>query len=105
MFRFLQFFQNISKINPIQQLIVLIFEFQVWFFTEKCCQPNKNNKFFTEKWIKDMKKNDLRSLSFKTSVAKKFNGFCEKMSLSKSMTLLSMLEFFEVTMAFRQMKL
>jgi len=45
---------------------------------------------------KGYEKERFESLSFKTSVAKKFNGFCEKMSLSKSMTLLSMLEFFEV---------
>jgi hypothetical protein len=40
-------------------------------------------------------KERFESLSIKTSVAKKFNGFCKKMSLSKSMTLLLMLDFFE----------
>jgi hypothetical protein len=44
---------------------------------------------------KGYEKERFESLSIKTSVAKKFNGFCRKMSLSKSMTLLLMLDFFE----------
>ena len=44
---------------------------------------------------KGYEKERFESLSIKTSVAKKFNGFCKKMSLSKSMTLLLMLDFFE----------
>nr|WP_236958645.1 BfmA/BtgA family mobilization protein [Joostella atrarenae] len=44
---------------------------------------------------KGYEKERFESLSIKTSVAKKFNGFCKKMSLSKSMTLLMMLDFFE----------
>lgn len=44
---------------------------------------------------KGYEKERFESVSIKTSVAKKFNGFCKKMSLSKSMTLLAMLEFFE----------
>ena len=44
---------------------------------------------------KGYEKERFESLSIKTSVAKKFNGFCRKMSLSKSMTLLAMLDFFE----------
>ena len=44
---------------------------------------------------KGYEKERFASLSIKTSVAKKFNGFCKKMSLSKSMALLTMLEFFE----------
>jgi hypothetical protein len=44
---------------------------------------------------KGYEKERFESLSIKTSVAKKFNRFCRKMSLSKSMTLLLMLDFFE----------
>ncbi|MWW26038.1 BfmA/BtgA family mobilization protein [Algibacter lectus] len=44
---------------------------------------------------KGYEKERFESLSIKTSVAKKFNSFCKKMSLSKSMTLLLMLDFFE----------
>ena len=44
---------------------------------------------------KGYEKERFESLSIKTSVAKKFNGLCRKMSLSKSMTLLLMLDFFE----------
>ncbi|WP_275452857.1 BfmA/BtgA family mobilization protein [Lacinutrix algicola] len=44
---------------------------------------------------KGYEKERFDSLSIKTSVAKKFNGFCRKMSLSKSMTLLVMIAFFE----------
>jgi hypothetical protein len=40
-------------------------------------------------------KEPFKSLSIKASVADKFNGFSRKMSLSKSMTLLMMIEFFE----------
>ena len=40
-------------------------------------------------------KEQFKSLSIKGSVADKFNRFCKEMSLSKSMTLLIMLEFFE----------
>jgi len=44
---------------------------------------------------KGYEKERFESLSIKTSVAKKFNRFCKNMSLSKSMTLLVMLDFFE----------
>ena len=44
---------------------------------------------------KGYEKERFDSLSIKTSVVKKFNRFCKKMSLSKSMTLLLMLDFFE----------
>jgi len=44
---------------------------------------------------KGYEKEPFKSLSIKASVAKKFNRFCKEMSLSKSMTLLLMLEFFE----------
>jgi hypothetical protein len=44
---------------------------------------------------KGYEKEQFKSLSIKASVAKKFNRFCREMSLSKSMTLLVMLEFFE----------
>ncbi|WP_282179458.1 BfmA/BtgA family mobilization protein [Maribacter stanieri] len=37
----------------------------------------------------------FESVSIKTSVAQKFTKFCKKLSKSKSMTLLLMLEFFE----------
>ncbi|QYA26634.1 hypothetical protein G3I01_14365 [Gramella sp. MT6] len=37
----------------------------------------------------------FKSISLKASVAKKFNSYCKKLSMSKSMTLLLMLEFFE----------
>ena len=37
----------------------------------------------------------FESVSIKTSVAQKFTNFCNKLSKSKSMTLLSMLDFFE----------
>lgn len=40
-------------------------------------------------------KEQFKSLSIKASVVKKFNRFCKEMSLSKSMTLLIMLDFFE----------
>jgi hypothetical protein len=40
-------------------------------------------------------KEPFKSLSIKASVADKFNGFSKKMSHSKSMTLLMMIEFFE----------
>ncbi|CAH8283419.1 conserved hypothetical protein [Mariniflexile fucanivorans] len=41
---------------------VMDFVFLALFFQKKPSQPNKNNKFFQKKWIKDMKKNALRSL-------------------------------------------
>ena len=44
---------------------------------------------------KGYEKERFESLSIKTSVAQKFNEFCKKMSRSKSMTLLMMLDFFE----------
>ncbi|REE07765.1 hypothetical protein DFQ09_11195 [Winogradskyella pacifica] len=44
---------------------------------------------------KGYEKERFDSLSIKTSVAQKFNEFCKKMSRSKSMTLLMMLDFFE----------
>jgi hypothetical protein len=44
---------------------------------------------------KGYEKEHFKSLSIKASVAKKFNRFCREMSLSKSITLLVMLEFFE----------
>ena len=44
---------------------------------------------------KGYEKERFESLSIKSSVAKKFNRFCREMSLSKSMTLLVMLDFFE----------
>ena len=44
---------------------------------------------------KGYEKEQFKSLSIKASVAEKFNGFCKEMSLSKSMTLLVMIEFFE----------
>ncbi len=40
-------------------------------------------------------KERFESVSLKASVAKKFNSYCKKLSRSKSMTLLLMLEFFE----------
>ena len=40
-------------------------------------------------------KEQFKSLSIKASVADKFNKFCKEMSLSKSMTLLVMIEFFQ----------
>ncbi len=40
-------------------------------------------------------KEQFKSLSIKASVADKFNLFCKEMSLSKSMTLLVMIEFFQ----------
>lgn len=44
---------------------------------------------------KGYEKEQFKSLSIKASVANKFNRFCREMSLSKSMTLLVMLQFFE----------
>ncbi len=44
---------------------------------------------------KGYEKEQFKSLSIKVSVANKFNRFCKEMSLSKSMTLLVMIEFFE----------
>lgn len=44
---------------------------------------------------KGYEKEQFKSLSIKVSVADKFNRFCKEMSLSKSMTLLVMLDFFE----------
>jgi len=44
---------------------------------------------------KGYEKEKFMSLSIKASVAKRFNKFCREMSLSKSMTLLMMIEFFE----------
>ncbi|WP_300438367.1 BfmA/BtgA family mobilization protein [Christiangramia sp.] len=44
---------------------------------------------------KGYEKEVFKSISLKASVAKKFNGYCKKLSMSKSMTLLLMLEFFE----------
>ena len=44
---------------------------------------------------KGYEKERFESVSLKTSVVKKFNSYCKKLSLSKSMTLLLMLEFFE----------
>ena len=44
---------------------------------------------------KGFEKERFESVSLKTSVVKKFNNYCRKMSMSKSMTLLLMLEFFD----------
>lgn len=44
---------------------------------------------------KGYEKEEFKSLSVKASVSDKFNRFCKEMSLSKSMTLLVMIEFFE----------
>jgi len=44
---------------------------------------------------KGYEKEVFKSISLKASVAKKFNSYCKKLSMSKSMTLLLMLEFFE----------
>lgn len=44
---------------------------------------------------KGYEKERFESVSLKTSVAKKFHRFCRKMSKSKSMTLLLMIDFFE----------
>lgn len=44
---------------------------------------------------KGYEKERFESVSLKTSVAKKFNKYCQKLSMSKSMTLLIMLEFFD----------
>ncbi len=44
---------------------------------------------------KGYEKEQFKSLSIKASVADKFNRFCKEMSLSKSMTLLVMIEFFD----------
>ena len=44
---------------------------------------------------KGYEKEQFKSLSIKASVADKFNRFCKEMSLSKSMTLLLMIEFFQ----------
>lgn len=44
---------------------------------------------------KGYEKERFESVSLKISVAKKFNSYCRKLSKSKSMTLLLMLEFFE----------
>lgn len=44
---------------------------------------------------KGYEKERFESVSLKTSVAKKFNSYCRKLSMSKSMTLRLMLEFFE----------
>ncbi len=44
---------------------------------------------------KGYEKEEFKSLSIKASVANKFNRFCKEISLSKSMTLLIMIEFFE----------
>lgn len=44
---------------------------------------------------KGYEKEQFKSLSIKVSVADKFNRFCKEMSLSKSMTLLVMIEFFD----------
>lgn len=44
---------------------------------------------------KGYEKERFESVSLKTSVAKKFNKYCQKLSMSKSMTLLLMLEFFD----------
>jgi hypothetical protein len=34
-------------------------EVEQWFLIEKPWQPNKTGKYFTKKWIKDMKKRAL----------------------------------------------
>ena len=44
---------------------------------------------------KGYQKEQFKSLSIKASVLVKFNRFCKEMSLSKSMTLLLMIEFFQ----------
>ncbi|GAL64560.1 hypothetical protein JCM19300_132 [Algibacter lectus] len=46
-------------------MIVLVFKFLASFFQKITSQPNKNNKFFQKKWIKDMKKSGLRSSGLK----------------------------------------
>ena len=44
---------------------------------------------------KGYEKEQFKSLSIKASVVEKFNRFCKEMSLSKSMTLLVMIDFFQ----------
>lgn len=44
---------------------------------------------------KGYEKEQFKNLSIKASVADKFNRFCKEMSLSKSMTLLVMMDFFK----------
>jgi len=44
---------------------------------------------------KGYEKEQFKNLSIKASVADKFNRFCKEMLLSKSMTLLVMIEFFQ----------
>jgi hypothetical protein len=45
---------------------------------------------------KGYEKERFESLSIKTSVAKSFRRFCKKLSKSQSMTLLDMIDFFEI---------
>jgi len=44
---------------------------------------------------KGYEKEQFKSLSIKSSVVQRFNKFCKEMSLSKSMTLLMMIDFFQ----------
>ncbi len=56
----------------------------------------KNGRNFTKKWMKNIKKEKFETLKIKTSVAKKFRRVSRDLSKSHSMTLLSMVVFFEM---------
>ncbi|SHG26039.1 hypothetical protein SAMN05444483_10793 [Salegentibacter echinorum] len=64
-------------------------------FHGKTLSAQQNQQIFHGKMDKGYEKERFESVSLKTSVAKKFHRFCRKLSKSKSMTLLSMIEFFE----------
>ncbi|WP_299555287.1 BfmA/BtgA family mobilization protein [Seonamhaeicola sp.] len=56
----------------------------------------KNQGVFHGKMDKGYEKERFESLSIKTSIAKKFRVFCKKNAKSQSMTLLEMIDFFEI---------
>lgn len=64
-------------------------------FNGKIVVDQRNQQIFHGKMDRRYEKERFETLSIKASVAKKFNQFCRKMSKSKSMTLLMMLELFE----------
>lgn len=95
MFRLL-IYHRMLYINWLYLIPFRFFRFLNGFFTKKGHQPNESGKFFTKKMDEGFEKERFKTLKIKASVAVRFRRFCKTMSKSQSMTLLSMIDFFEV---------
>lgn len=68
----------------------------VLVFHGKIVSAHQNQGVFHGKMDRGYEKERFESLSIKASIAKKFRRFCKKCSKSQSMTLLQMIDFFEI---------